>query len=373
LSKKENYLCNHLKEMKINKNIKKFGFRLLVVIVVFFFVKLTIDADECDQDLFGVHSLFYFLSALFFFLGTWELNDWFIKRQLAGRNKKLNWRTGLIILGKTLVIVVPVFALVYYAALFHFDDVLQINSSNPALQFRSDLLRASMLALTTIVFNLLYFAEKVRKKLEIKLDKVERELLDTKYKSLKSQISPHFLFNSLNTLTALMYEDRDLASDFVTRLSSCYRYILDNRESDLVRLDKELQFLDSFIFMMDVRHKMSVQITTKIDVEARDYFIPTLSLQMLVENALKHNYYSNEQPLIIAISVTDEVFIVENTLRKRKEVEPSTQLGIDNIKKRYSHYTNKKVQVIEEANLFKVTLASLGKDMEQKPHLQIVS
>ncbi len=360
--------------MRINKNIRKFGFRLLVVIAVFFSIKLTIDADEYGQDLFGTESLFYFFSALFFFLGTWELNDWLIKKHLSRRGSKaLNWTSGLVILGKTLLFVLPIFAIVYYVGIYHLDDILQINPSNPSLQFRSDFLRASLLAVTTIVFNLLYFAEKVRKELEIRLGKVERELLDTKYKSLKSQISPHFLFNSLNTLTALMYEDRDLASDFVTRLSSCYRYILDNRETDLVRLDKELQFLDSFIFMMDVRHKMSVRITTQIDVNPFEYSIPTLSLQMLVENALKHNYYSNEQPLIIAISVTPETIIVENTLRKRKEVEPSTQMGIENIKKRYGHYTNQKVKVEAKDNLFKVTLPSLKQNANERPHLQIVS
>ena len=96
----------------------------------------------------------------------------------------------------------------------------------------------------------------------------------------------------------MIYEDRDLASDFVTRLASSYRYILDNREKDLVSLAKELQFLDSFSFMMDVRHKKAVNINVTVDAEAKSMLIPTLSLQMLVENALKHNLHSEEQPFI---------------------------------------------------------------------------
>lgn len=367
------YIVGSLKFMKLTKNIKKFGFRLLVVIVVFFVIKMTLDADEYGRDLFSSESVFYFITALLFFLVTWEVNDWLIKNHLKKEgNKALQWRAGLQILGKTLLIMLPVFAVVYYLAIYEFNDQLQINPRDEALQFRSDFVRATMLAITTIVFNLLYFAAKVRNDIEIRLTEVEKELLDTKYKSLKSQISPHFLFNSLNTLTALMYEDRDLASDFVTRLSSCYRYILDNREADLVRLDKELQFLDSFIFMMEVRHKMSVQIKSEVTIQARDYVIPTLSLQMLVENALKHNYYSQEQPLLVAITISENNIVVENTLRKRDKVEDSTEFGINNIKKRYGYYTKEKVLVTETKNTFRVQLPLLKKDVKKENLLQVV-
>ena len=185
--------------------------------------------------------------------------------------------------------------------------------------------------------------------------------MTSKYSSLKSQISPHFLFNSLNTLTSLMYEDRDLASDFVTRLATCYRYILDNREEDLVSLDKELQFLDSFIFMMKVRHDGAIYINTDINTVTKSVLIPTLSLQMLVENALKHNYYSKEQPITIDINVKDNRLVVKNNIRKRIDSESSTKLGLANIKKRYAFYTNKDVIIEEENNMFKVSMPLLNK------------
>lgn len=279
----------------------------------------------------------------------------------------LDWVSGMKILGMTLVLVVPVFALVYYLGIFQFYDVLDILDLNPWLQFRSDFLRAILIAITVIVFNLFYFAGKVKKDLEQKMVELENEIMTSKYKSLKNQISPHFLFNSLNTLTSLMYEDRDLASDFVSRLSSCYRYILENREEDLVSLEKELNFLDSFIFMMDIRHKMSLKILIKTDLKASDYVIPTLSLQMLVENALKHNYYSEEQPLSISITNnSDNNIIVENTLRVRKEEQESTKMGIDNIKKRFSFYTNEKVKINQDNNIFRVCLPLLKKEVKQQ-------
>lgn len=196
--------------------------------------------------------------------------------------------------------------------------------------------------------------------------------MTSKYRSLKNQISPHFLFNSLNTLTSLMYQDRDLASDFVSRLATCYRYILDNREADLVSLEKELSFLDSFIFMMNVRHEGALSITTHISVNPKKYVIPTLSIQMLVENALKHNYYSKERPLEISIiSIEKSSIVIQNNLRVRKQKEESTQLGLKNIKKRYSFYTNQEVLIETEHEYFKVTLPLLTKDINEVTMIKV--
>ena len=198
-------------------------------------------------------------------------------------------------------------------------------------------------------------------------------MLASQYASLKNQISPHFLFNSLNTLTSLMYEDRDLASDFVTRLASTYRYILDNREHDLVDLEKELNFLDAYIFMMNVRHKNAVDITTEVDLDAKSYLIPTLSLQMLVENALKHNQYSKEKPLSITIStIQQDALVVRNNLQKRNNVGGTTKMGLQNIKKRYSYYTNKQVLIREEPEHFEVIIPLLKNDV-MKTTLKAIS
>lgn len=161
-----------------------------------------------------------------------------------------------------------------------------------------------------------------------------------------------------------MYEDRDLASDFVTRLASSYRYILDNKEEDLVSLEKELNFLDAYVFMMEVRHKNVVVIKTDIKIPSEQYWIPTLSLQMLIENALKHNLYSKEKPLEISItSIGTDALAIKNNLRKRELKRETTKLGLDNIKKRYSYYTNKQVLVREESDFFEVIIPLLDKEV----------
>ena len=349
-----------MKRLFTKTNIRKFLFRWMVVNVVFFTVKLTMERDyEGLSGLFSPTSIFYYFSAFFLFMTTWEINDYLLKRHK--KYCKLNLKRSLSIIAVNLAITIPLSALVYYLALFPLKDVMGIVcQTTPEQQFIIDFSRAIVLGLAVIFSNMFYYAMNHHDKLEKQLEDLQKDMLASQYASLKNQISPHFLFNSLNTLTSLMYEDRDLASDFVTRLASSYRYILDNREQDLVSLKKELGFMDSFIFMMDVRHKKAVSIALNIQVNPERYLIPTLSLQMLVENALKHNRYSKEQPLDIAIStIGKEALVVRNNLQKRTTKGNSTQLGLKNIKKRYQFYTNKQVLVREEVDFFEVIIPLL--------------
>ncbi len=347
--------------------IKKFLVRFLIVNLIYFLVKLTIDHDDDDGVFFDATGMFYYFSAFFLLMLAWEINDWWIRRELnTDVGKTLDMSNGLKILGINLLIILPIAALLYYLAIFELDHLCQIDADDPWLRFRIDFFRAAVLGFTAILFNMFYFALKQKKELENNMNKLKKEAMTSKYKSLKNQISPHFLFNSLNTLTSLMYEDRDLASDFVSRLASCYRYILDNREEDLVSLEKELIFLDSFIFMMNVRHEGALSITTHISIDPKEFLIPTLTLQMLVENALKHNYFSKEKPLEISIiSIGKESIIIQNNLHRRIQKEESTKLGLKNIKKRYSFYTNQKVVIETENGYFKVTIPMLPNSIKE--------
>ncbi len=352
------------------KGLLKFGFRLLVVTIIFFGVKLTIDHGE-EEDLLNPASIFYFSTAFFLVMLTWEVHDWAVKRQLK-RPKGLDLAGSINTLAIGLLFLFPVAAIIYYLGLYELEELCQIPAEDKALQFRIDWMRAMILGFAIMLFNLLYYSGKQKKDLEIRMNELQNEVLTSKYKSLKNQISPHFLFNSLNTLTSLMYEDRDLASDFVTRLASTYRYILDNKEEDIVSLEKELNFLDSFIFMMNVRHTDSIIIETNIGIDAAEYAIPTLSLQMLVENTMKHNYFSKEKPMRIQVYTVGKIaLVVENTLRKRKLKEESTQVGIKNIQKRYAFHTNQEVAVEENGNTFKVTMPLLARDALKRPVLSV--
>ncbi|SNY94663.1 Histidine kinase [Flagellimonas pacifica] len=355
------------------KASKKFLFRLTVINVVFFLVKITMERDDDGvQGFFSATSIFYYVSAFILFMLTWELNDWFLKKQRAKGG--LDFKSSLLIIGKNMTLVAPVAALVYYLGLFPFRETFGIICDDPPLiEFTIDFFRAILLGLTVIFFNMFHFAMNQREEMNKQMEDLKKEMMASRYTSLKNQISPHFLFNSLNTLTSLMYEDRDLASDFVTRLASSYRYILDNKEEDLVSLQKELNFLDAYVFMMEVRHKNAVVIKIDIKVSPDHYWIPTLALQMLIENAMKHNLYSKERPLQISISsIGADALAVKNNLRKRKRKQDTTKLGLENIKKRYSYYTNKQVLVREENDYFEVIIPLLDKDVT-KMNLKSIS
>ncbi len=346
--------------------IKKFAIRFLIINVIYFLVKLTINHDD-DGNFLDAPAVFYYFSAFFLLMLSWETNDWLIRRELsADLEKSLDISNGIKILGINLLVVLPIAALLYYLAIFELDHICKIDAGDPWLRFRIDFFRATVLGFAAILFNMFYFALKQKKELENTMNQLKKEAMTSKYKSLRNQISPHFLFNSLNTLTSLMYEDRDLASDFVSRLASCYRYILDNREEDLVSLEKELNFLDSFIFMMNVRHEGALSITTHVSIDPKEHLIPTLSLQMLVENALKHNYFSKEKPLEISIiSIGRNNLLVQNNLHVRKQKEESTKLGLKNIEKRYSFYTNQKVVITPENGYFKVNIPLLPSNTKE--------
>lgn len=353
--------------MNVNKNagFKKFLFRWMIVNIVFFLIKISVEHEEGElQSFFAPTTLFYYSTAFIFFMVTWEFNDWLIKRER--KRGKLNLKNSLKIFAQTMALLLPLSAIIYYLGLFPFREVIGIVCEDPFLEFRGDFFRAALLGSTVVFVNLFYFAMKQKEEMEEQMENLKREMLASKYSSLKSQISPHFLFNSLNTLTSLMYEDRDLASDFVTRLASSYRYILDNNQEDLVSLQKELNFLDAFVFMMEVRHKDAVFIKTNIRVSPEQYCIPTLTLQMLIENALKHNLYSKEKPLEISItSIEENALAVKNNLRKRKLKHETTKLGLENIRKRYSYHTNKQVLVREEGDFFEVIIPLLDKEVKE--------
>lgn len=183
----------------------------------------------------------------------------------------------------------------------------------------------------------------------------KRASINAQYESLKNQVNPHFLFNSLNALTNLVYQDQDKAVKFIKELSDVYRYVLDTREKEVVPLEGELKFLQAYLYLQQIRFGEKL----KIDLRLTDgnYMVAPLALQMLVENAIKHNEISEEHPLTIEVYKHDKFIVVENTLQ-RKSVLPgeSPGLGLENIRKRYEFLSNDKVEVNEHNGKFSVAL-----------------
>jgi len=195
------------------------------------------------------------------------------------------------------------------------------------------------------------------KEAAVKAERYQKENVQAQYESLKNQVDPHFLFNSLNVLTNLVYEDADKSARFIKQLSEVYRYVLDTRSKEVVPLEEELKFVDAYSFLQQIRFGDKLKIQNELKGNGQ---VPPLVIQMLVENAIKHNTISEEHPLTIRIYSEGQSIIVENNLRlKTGFSEDSTGIGLDNIRKRYAFLTDQKMETEEGNGKFKVTIPLL--------------
>ncbi len=202
-------------------------------------------------------------------------------------------------------------------------------------------------------YNAILFYYQNWQEARLNTEKLMRENIQARYDVLKSQIDPHFFFNSLSVLTNLVYKSADLSAEYITQLSKCYRYILDKKIENLVPIATELEFLDSYTFLIRIRHQNSIVFTIDIDHSImNNSMIPPATLQMLVENAVKHNRFSANDPLHVQIRGDKDFITVSNDLRKRNGIQNSTGVGLLNISKRYELITDKKIDILEKEDMF---------------------
>lgn len=191
----------------------------------------------------------------------------------------------------------------------------------------------------------------------VETEKLKRENVQSQLEGLKSQVNPHFLFNSLNTLIYIIPEDPDKAVTFVRKLSKVYRYILEIRDRELISIAEELSFLQSYIFLLKERFGESFQINLSISEAYHEHQIVPLSLQMLLENAIKHNIISQRKPLLVELFMNENhQLVMRNNLQKKVQEMPSTNVGLENIRTRYAFFSKGKVGVEESDTHFTVIL-----------------
>ena len=187
----------------------------------------------------------------------------------------------------------------------------------------------------------------------------ERAALAARIEILKARLSPHFLFNSLNNLVDIIEEDPDLAVRFVEEMSAVYRYILDSRDLTSVPIRAELEALSSLLHLLETRHPGAIKLDCDLPHSVTRRGIVPLTLQTLVENALKHNLYSAEHPLRLRIYVSDDNLIVENTLNERRH-DRSTATGLDSLARRVEHVSDRSLSIDRSADLFTVRVPMLA-------------
>ncbi|MEO9965115.1 MAG: histidine kinase [Reichenbachiella sp.] len=217
------------------------------------------------------------------------------------------------------------------------------------LDFKNNYLREHMInqVLTALIMDLIlvgayegYYFFNLWKASLIKNEQLEKENITSRYEALKNQINPHFLFNSLNTVSSLIHEDPHKAEEFIDEFSKIYRFLLENQDKNLHSLEDELKFVKSYLSLQQIRFGDSLSSSIDVEADKLPFMIPMLSLQLLVENAIKHNQITKEHPLEVAIDIEDDFLVVKNTLRLRAKSLDSTGIGINNLNARYEMLAN---------------------------------
>lgn len=180
-----------------------------------------------------------------------------------------------------------------------------------------------------------------------------------KFESLKNQLDPHFLFNSLNVLTSLIGENPNQAEKFTTKLSKVYRYVLEQRNKDLVPVHEELNFAKTYMQLLGMRFEDAIEFNIPDNISNSELKIVPLSLQLLLENAVKHNVVSSSKPLIVTIYEENNYLIIENNINPKEAIGKSTKVGLQNIADRYGLITEQNVLIENDNKIFKVSLPLL--------------
>jgi two-component system LytT family sensor kinase len=206
-----------------------------------------------------------------------------------------------------------------------------------------------------LAINLAFFSEYIFmqwKSTIQKAERLEREKALVQYDNLKNQLNPHFLFNALASLNSLIYENQDQASLFLKQLSKVYRYLLENKE--VVSLNKELEFLENYISLLKTRFGNALTIDIDIKEEDKECQTVPVTLQNLLENALKHNVLTADRPLLIRIFIEKRYLCVENSLQRKSIVENSNKQGLQKLKNLYKYLDSREVVITETKDKFSV-------------------
>ncbi len=205
------------------------------------------------------------------------------------------------------------------------------------------------------IYESIYFINELRASVEEK-ELLKRENLKAQLNALRTQVNPHFLFNNLNTLSSIIPEDPEQAINFVQQLSKVYRHVLEVRDEQSILLEQELEVMEAYAFLLQTRFGDNLTIHLNVPPEKLQQKIVPLSLQILMENAIKHNIVSSEKPLTIRVFTDNGRLVVSNTLQKKNQLTESTGIGLENIRNRHKLVGSRQVEVSENETSFTVSI-----------------
>ncbi len=333
---------------------------LIIISWITFFIGTVIFVFFTPVKTFQNYLVTMLISGLYSFtiaIGNGWVNDYL--------NKKYSWvedtrkRTFFGVVGTLLVNVILVFFCNYVNfIIFQKRDSAEFFSGAMGI---SNWLTINVALLISAILHAKGFVEawKSSTKQEVVQQKLIAKSANAQFESLKNQLDPHFLFNSLNVLSALIDENPDQAQRFTASMSKIYRYVLEQKDKELVTVEEELNFAKTYSDLLKTRFEDSVSFEFKVNEKDLKSYVVPLSLQLLLENCIKHNFATSAKPLHIKIYSENGNLFVENNLQQREQVKESAGIGLSNIVQRYSLLTKQNVFIEKSAIFFKVKIPIL--------------
>ncbi|MCD4833089.1 MAG: histidine kinase [Bacteroidales bacterium] len=321
--------------MKFNKKILIACIVIALLMPAFFYLKFYLTDNNKPMHNIALGMLYSFIVSVSIFTVNIKIFNW-LRLKFPWDKKFIQRISSEILLTNFIaVIIISICALIFSLAFNHFG-----NQKLSIVLFNNIIVA---IIINTISISILegYYYFKQWKTSLIQTEQLKRENIQSQFEALKNQIDPHFLFNSMNTIYSLIDTHPDKAKEFITKFSKTYRYVLDVKEKVVVSLKDEIEFLKSYIFLQKIRHEGNLEISINIDAQKLNNYIPPLSLQMLVENAIKHNIISENKPLKIKIFNNSNSLIVKNNLQPKDSINESTKIGLNNLSERYKYISKK--------------------------------
>jgi two-component system, LytTR family, sensor kinase len=296
------------------------------------------------------------LAITFLILEINRLTEPVIRKLSPPEQNKIRYKVLFFIIGSILATTITVIIVLVMGMLIH-PYSLKENYT----PLKLNLTYCWLVNLLYHLINTIIFYFKEYKLTSLQAEQLKNISTQAELQLIKSQINPHFLFNNLNVLSALIMKDNKEANRFIEEFSKVYRYILGNHDKELVELRTEVDFIKPYIFLLEKRFADGLVIKVNIADDYKDQYIIPASLQMLIENAIKHNVVSRHKPLLIDVhSNGNNTLVVSNNLQAKQTVEYSTGIGLQNIIKRYQLVSNKTVTIDQDEKNFTVTLPLLN-------------
>jgi len=328
---------------------------------MFFFFAFT---NEKTFENFMLTILISFMYSFVLGAGNGLINDYL--------NKKFPWseattKRGII---SIVVILIANIILVYFCNYMNFVVFQKAATTEEYFRGRYNFINWFTINVALLISAFLHakgFMDELKKtsKKEVVEQKLIAKSANAQFESLKNQLDPHFLFNSLNVLSSLIDENPVQAQKFTASMSKIYRYVLEQKDKELVTVEDEVEFAKIYCDLLKTRFEDSVNFDFNVDKESLKRFVVPLSLQLLLENCIKHNLATSSKPLVIRIFTEGDILCIENNLQIREQIKESAGIGLANIVQRYSLLTKKNVFIEKSEDYFKVKIPILN----EKPNL----